>query len=170
MSETITAALKKKTLSVSSLLLRLRNKASSGAMISLSPSSFLVFIIYIFLSPFFYIQSMSSFFFNKNVPALVSQNKTGVCSTHLSLRQPRTLITSPASFRVFSSLGSNRDPNGSVLIETTATSSSSLETSAADFVPKSTVSGGVQDVYGEDAATEDMPITPWSLSVARYHP
>lgn len=100
--------------------------------------------------------------------ALVSQNKTVVpgCSTHLFLRQPRTLITPPASLRVFSSLGSNRDPNGSLLIETTATSSSSLETSAADIVPKSTVSGGVQDVYGEDAATEDMPITPWSLSVA----
>ncbi|KAL1199386.1 NADP-dependent malic enzyme 4 [Cardamine amara subsp. amara] len=94
-------------------------------------------------------------------------NKTGVpgCSTHLSLRRPRT-ITPPSSLRVFSALGSNRDPNGSVLIETTATSSSSLETSAADIVPKSTVSGGVQDVYGEDAATEDMPITPWSLSVA----
>uniref|UniRef100_A0A1J3CMD5 Malic enzyme n=1 Tax=Noccaea caerulescens TaxID=107243 RepID=A0A1J3CMD5_NOCCA len=95
-------------------------------------------------------------------------NKTGVpgCSTHLSLRQPRTRTrTSPAFFRVFSTLGSNRDPNGSVLIEA---ASSSLETSAsADIVvPKSTVSGGVQDVYGEDAATEDMPITPWSLSVA----
>ncbi|AAF09064.1 NADP-dependent malic enzyme 4 [Arabidopsis thaliana] len=95
-------------------------------------------------------------------------NKTVVpgCSTRLSLRQPRTIITPPASLRVFSSLGSNQDPTGSVLIETTATSSSSLETSAADIVPKSTVSGGVQDVYGEDAATEDMPITPWSLSVA----
>ncbi|ESQ27022.1 hypothetical protein EUTSA_v10018247mg [Eutrema salsugineum] len=93
-------------------------------------------------------------------------NKPG--STHFSLRQPRTRISSPpAFFRVFSALGSNRDPNGSVLIETTASSSSSLETSAAaDIVPKSTVSGGVQDVYGEDAATEDMPITPWSLSVA----
>ncbi|XP_010430068.1 PREDICTED: NADP-dependent malic enzyme 4, chloroplastic [Camelina sativa] len=111
--------------------------ASLGAMISLSPSSS---------------------FLNKS---------TGVpgCSTHLSLRQPR-LVTAPASsssFRVFSSLGSNRDPHGSVLIETSATP---LDTSAADVVPKSTVSGGVQDVYGEDAATEDMPITPWSLSVA----
>ncbi|CAA7025774.1 unnamed protein product [Microthlaspi erraticum] len=91
-------------------------------------------------------------------------NKTGVpgCSTHLSLRQPRAR-SSPAFFRVLSTLGSSRDPNGSVLIET---SSSSLETSADIVVPKSTVSGGVQDVYGEDAATEDMPITPWSLSVA----
>ncbi|KAJ4873260.1 hypothetical protein Rs2_45068 [Raphanus sativus] len=57
-----------------------------------------------------------------------------------------------------SPLGSNRlDPNGSVLIETTTTTPPS---------PTPDVTGGVQDVYGEDAATEDMPITPWSLSVA----
>ncbi|KAK1365341.1 Malic enzyme [Heracleum sosnowskyi] len=31
---------------------------------------------------------------------------------------------------------------------------------------KSTVAGGVQDVYGEDCATEDQLITPWTLSVA----
>lgn len=33
---------------------------------------------------------------------------------------------------------------------------------------KSTVGGGVQDIYGEDCATEDQLITPWTLSVARY--
>lgn len=33
---------------------------------------------------------------------------------------------------------------------------------------KSDVSGGVHDVYGEDTATEDQPVTPWALSVARY--
>ncbi|CAH8364011.1 unnamed protein product [Eruca vesicaria subsp. sativa] len=67
---------------------------------------------------------------------------------------PRALRTST---RLLSSLGSNRvvDPNGSVLIETTTSPS-----------PSPDVTGGVQDVYGEDAATEDMPITPWSLSVA----
>ncbi|CAF2180722.1 unnamed protein product [Brassica rapa] len=57
--------------------------------------------------------------------------------------------------RLLSSLGSKVDPNGSVLIETTTPPS-----------PSPDVTGGVQDVYGEDAATEDMPITPWSLSVA----
>jgi len=31
---------------------------------------------------------------------------------------------------------------------------------------KSTVGGGVQDIYGEDCATEDQIITPWSISVA----
>lgn len=35
--------------------------------------------------------------------------------------------------------------------------------------PKSpVVGGGVQDPYGEDRATEDQCITPWSVSVARY--
>lgn len=29
--------------------------------------------------------------------------------------------------------------------------------------------GGVRDLYGEDSATEDQLITPWSFSVARYH-
>ncbi|XP_022754979.1 NADP-dependent malic enzyme-like isoform X1 [Durio zibethinus] len=33
--------------------------------------------------------------------------------------------------------------------------------------PKSTVGGGVEDVYGEDRATEDQLVTPWTYSVAR---
>ncbi|XP_072981058.1 NADP-dependent malic enzyme-like [Typha angustifolia] len=32
--------------------------------------------------------------------------------------------------------------------------------------PKSTVCGGVEDTYGEDSATEDQQVTPWTLSVA----
>ena len=32
---------------------------------------------------------------------------------------------------------------------------------------KSAVGGGVQDLYGEDSATEEQFITPWTLSVAR---
>lgn len=30
------------------------------------------------------------------------------------------------------------------------------------------VGGGVRDLYGEDSATEDQLITPWTFSVARY--
>ncbi|XP_071723518.1 NADP-dependent malic enzyme-like [Rutidosis leptorrhynchoides] len=32
--------------------------------------------------------------------------------------------------------------------------------------PNSTVGGGVEDVYGEDRATEDQLVTPWTVSVA----
>lgn len=33
---------------------------------------------------------------------------------------------------------------------------------------EATVGGGVEDVYGEDRATEDQLVTPWTVSVARY--
>ena len=29
------------------------------------------------------------------------------------------------------------------------------------------VTGGVEDAYGEDRATEDQPVTPWAVCVAR---
>ncbi|KZV21636.1 NADP-dependent malic enzyme [Dorcoceras hygrometricum] len=35
-----------------------------------------------------------------------------------------------------------------------------------DLSPKATVGGGVEDVYGEDRATEDQLVTPWTFSVA----
>ncbi|KAK9142052.1 hypothetical protein Syun_011452 [Stephania yunnanensis] len=38
--------------------------------------------------------------------------------------------------------------------------------SVLDLDPKSTVGGGVRDVYGEDRATEDQLVTPWTTSVA----
>jgi hypothetical protein len=34
---------------------------------------------------------------------------------------------------------------------------------------RSSVAGGVEDVYGEDRATEDQLVTPWTFSVARYY-
>ncbi|PKU87908.1 NADP-dependent malic enzyme, chloroplastic [Dendrobium catenatum] len=52
--------------------------------------------------------------------------------------------------------GERKTRNAEILIE-----------KSADMVdPKSAVSGGVKDVYGEDRATEEHHITPWSLSVA----
>uniref|UniRef100_A0A5B7BE22 Malic enzyme n=1 Tax=Davidia involucrata TaxID=16924 RepID=A0A5B7BE22_DAVIN len=38
--------------------------------------------------------------------------------------------------------------------------------SVLDMDPKHTVGGGVGDVYGEDRATEDQLVTPWTVSVA----
>ncbi|GMQ07201.1 hypothetical protein CsSME_00051497 [Camellia sinensis var. sinensis] len=38
-----------------------------------------------------------------------------------------------------------------------------------DIDSKSTVGGGIEDVYGEDRANEDQPVTRWTISVAsRY--
>ncbi|XP_012472405.1 NADP-dependent malic enzyme [Gossypium raimondii] len=38
--------------------------------------------------------------------------------------------------------------------------------SVLDLSPKATVGGGVEDVYGEDFATEEQLVTPWTYSVA----
>lgn len=35
-------------------------------------------------------------------------------------------------------------------------------------VKSSNFGGGVQDAYGEDCATEDHLVTPWTVSVARF--
>ncbi|XP_021818758.1 NADP-dependent malic enzyme [Prunus avium] len=55
------------------------------------------------------------------------------------------------------------DRNGSVVMESTLQEVKD-ESSVVEL--KSTVHGGVQDVYGEDTATEDQLVTPWSVSVA----
>jgi malate dehydrogenase (oxaloacetate-decarboxylating)(NADP+) len=39
--------------------------------------------------------------------------------------------------------------------------------SMVDVEGKSGFGGGVEDVYGEDRATEDQLVTPWTVSVAR---
>lgn len=38
--------------------------------------------------------------------------------------------------------------------------------SVLDMDPKSTVGGGVEDSYGEDRASEDQLVTPWTISIA----
>ncbi|CAA2995636.1 nadp-dependent malic enzyme, chloroplastic [Olea europaea subsp. europaea] len=70
-----------------------------------------------------------------------------------------------------SSNGRPGDRNVSVLMENTSkevveSATSSSSPSVIDKDAKSTVGGGVQDVYGEDSATEDMHITPWTVTVA----
>ncbi|GKC04424.1 hypothetical protein Tco_0996034, partial [Tanacetum coccineum] len=41
-----------------------------------------------------------------------------------------------------------------------------VEVESDDKKQTTAVGGGVEDVYGEDSATEDHFITPWSVSVA----
>jgi malate dehydrogenase (oxaloacetate-decarboxylating)(NADP+) len=36
-----------------------------------------------------------------------------------------------------------------------------------DIDGAATVAGGVEDTYGEDRATEEQLVTPWTVSVAR---
>lgn len=39
--------------------------------------------------------------------------------------------------------------------------------SVLDMNNSRAVGGGVKDIYGEDRATEDQLITPWSFSISR---
>ncbi|TQE12205.1 hypothetical protein C1H46_002130 [Malus baccata] len=71
----------------------------------------------------------------------------------------------PASLKVVALIPKARtgDRNGSVVMESTL---QEVKTESEVVELKSTVHGGVKDVYGEDTATEDQLVTPWSVSVA----
>ncbi|XP_052182297.1 NADP-dependent malic enzyme, chloroplastic-like [Diospyros lotus] len=72
----------------------------------------------------------------------------------------------PVQVGALSSNGRSADRNAAVLMENTLKEMRDAS-SAVDVDPKSNVvGGGVDDVYGEDTATEDHPVTPWTVSVA----
>lgn len=58
------------------------------------------------------------------------------------------------------------DRNNSVVMETPL-KELKKDSAVADVDGDSVSAGGPQDVYGEDRATEDQFVTPWSVSVAR---
>lgn len=66
-----------------------------------------------------------------------------------------------------SSNGRPGDRNVSVLVENTRKEIRD-GSPVVEKESKSTVSGGGGDVYGEDTATEDQSITPWTVTVARW--
>ncbi|KAK3410909.1 hypothetical protein EUGRSUZ_J02940 [Eucalyptus grandis] len=102
----------------------------------------------------------SSFLSNSGV------NGSGV-NAQRQRRQP------PAFVKVIASR-SNQDQkgratserSGSVLVDSTLKEMKDHTSSSPIVDPESAVSGGVKDVYGEDSATEDQLVTPWTVSVA----
>ena len=94
------------------------------------------------------------------------QNNTLSCG--VSKQSSQRKISAPSV--VVASVSSNgipADRNVSVLVRDNAPSSSPSQSRVTEIEPASTVGGGVEDVYGEDTATEDQYITPWTLTVAR---
>ncbi|KAL2539205.1 NADP-dependent malic enzyme 4 [Abeliophyllum distichum] len=90
-------------------------------------------------------------------------------------RSTQRVAAPPVVVAAVSSNGRPGDRNVSVLMENTSkemveSATSSSSPSVIDKEPKSTVGGGVEDVYGEDSATEDMHITPWTVTVASGYP
>ncbi|WCJ40862.1 NADP-dependent malic enzyme [Euphorbia peplus] len=87
----------------------------------------------------------------------------GSCSP-LSAKQRRLVPAAPSRVKAVA-VNPNTDRNGSILMESTLQEFRD-GASVLDLDQKATVGGGVQDIYGEDSATEDQLVTPWSLSVA----
>lgn len=81
---------------------------------------------------------------------------------------PRRRLTPMRVVCMTPSNGRPGDRNNSVVMETPL--KELKKDSPVDDVDGNSISaGGPQDVYGEDRATEDQFVTPWSVSVARYH-
>ncbi|KAF8388914.1 hypothetical protein HHK36_025595 [Tetracentron sinense] len=87
-----------------------------------------------------------------------------------------SFLNNSSSFSGISSFShSQRKASSSVLVALSSKGQVLMESSLKEMsngasVPemdaKSTVGGGVEDVYGEDCATEDQLITPWTVTVA----
>ncbi|CAH9116991.1 unnamed protein product, partial [Cuscuta epithymum] len=97
-----------------------------------------------------------------NGPAFMTISGISRCLTQ---SQCQRKFSAPSVVAAVSSNGRPGDRNvnvamGSALKEMTETAS------VVEKETKSTVTGGVGDVYGEDAATEDQTTTPWTVSVA----
>ncbi|KAJ8755741.1 hypothetical protein K2173_024285 [Erythroxylum novogranatense] len=98
----------------------------------------------------------SSFLNNKSI--------SGSCSPFLG-RHRGLVPSAPSSLKIVAAVSSDRDLNGSVVMESTLKALRD-GASVVEMDAKTAVAGGVQDVYGEDTATEDQLVTPWALSVA----
>ncbi|CAL5443909.1 unnamed protein product [Camellia sinensis] len=97
-----------------------------------------------------------------NGTSFMNNSLSGV-SRSLSHSQRRVHV--PVVVAALSSNGRPGERNATLLMET-ALKEMRDGSSAIEVDPKSTVGGGVDDVYGEDRATEDQSITPWTVSVA----
>ena len=102
------------------------------------------------------------------------QSNTSISGSRgpFSRSQRGVVPRAPCSLKIAAAaVNSNRDRNGSVLMENQNTLKEMREEATAlETDSKPAVAGGVHDVYGEDAATEDQFVTPWALSVARCVP
>uniref|UniRef100_A0A2P2MKM3 Malic enzyme n=1 Tax=Rhizophora mucronata TaxID=61149 RepID=A0A2P2MKM3_RHIMU len=92
-------------------------------------------------------------------------NKTGISGSCSPFCGRQRAINPPASLKIVAAVNSNRDTNGSVVMESTLKEFRD-GASVIDLDSTTAVAGGVHDVYGEDTATEDQFVTPWSISVA----
>ncbi|XP_047340986.1 NADP-dependent malic enzyme, chloroplastic-like [Impatiens glandulifera] len=96
-------------------------------------------------------------------------NSLSGISRSLSCHSERRMHA-PMVVMMTTSSGANGRPgerNHSVVMENTLKEMrDGSSSSVVDTEPKTALGGGVDDVYGEDAASEDHAVTPWTVSVA----
>ncbi|XP_075505200.1 NADP-dependent malic enzyme, chloroplastic-like [Primulina tabacum] len=113
--------------------------------------------------------------FSLNGSSLLNNSISGLYLSSTNSTHRRAAAT-PVLVAAVSSNGRPGDRNATVLMENTL--KEMRETSPSSPTPspvieeesKSTVGGGVEDVYGEDSATEYQFITPWTVTVASGYP
>ncbi|KAJ7963071.1 Malic enzyme [Quillaja saponaria] len=92
-------------------------------------------------------------------------NNTGISGSCNTFHRAQIRRSAPSSVVTFASNRKPGDQKGSVLMESTLKEMKD-GSSVVDVDNKPIAAGGVQDVYGEDRATEDQFVTPWTVSVA----
>ncbi|PON54350.1 Malic oxidoreductase [Parasponia andersonii] len=90
-------------------------------------------------------------------------NNAGVSELYSSVSSRQRRYA--ASLKVVASTSRAGDRNGTVVMESVVKETGEA-LAAVEVEQESAVGGGVHDVYGEDTATEDQYVTPWSVSVA----
>ncbi|MFS7909609.1 NADP-dependent malic enzyme [Helianthus anomalus] len=103
-----------------------------------------------------------------NGSSLVKNSVTGVSRTQSqSLRLP---VRRPVVVSMLNNNNNRPERNVSVSVDSAVKEVNAPVAAEVDESegkkPSSSVGGGVEDVYGEDSATEDQFITPWFVSVA----
>lgn len=92
-------------------------------------------------------------------------DNTAICGSCRSFSHSQKRHSVTVKVQALGSNGRAGERNVSLLMESTLKEMRDGAT-VIDLDSKSAVAGGVQDVYGEDAATEDQLVTPWTVSVA----
>lgn len=95
----------------------------------------------------------------------MQNNSLSRVSKCLTQSQSQRRFSAPKVVAAVSSNGRPGDRNASIVMDSAL--KEVVETAPVVEEAKSTVAGGVGDFYGEDTATEDQVITPWTVSVAR---
>ncbi|XP_047316979.1 NADP-dependent malic enzyme-like [Impatiens glandulifera] len=101
-----------------------------------------------------------SAFLNNSLSGGISRSR--LCQSDRRIQGPKVMVVASTNAN-----GRSGERNLSVVMENTLKEMlDGSSTTMLDNEPKTSVGGGMEDFYGEDTATEEHAVTPWSTSVA----